>query len=253
MRATLIILSLLLIGDTLFASQISNPNLGVYLPALLGLPLLAVGVFYAPLRRFFARGFGRLVRLALVGGYALFFLGFVSVCCLLVGAAQTQPDPGAQAVVVLGAGLKDGKPSGTPGAPPGSGAGIPATKPLLPGRGHGGVGQGQSVSEAQAMETYLLERGLEQERILKEESSTSTLENLQNAKAILETEAGLSPGQYRVVVVSTDFHIYRALKVAGRAGLDAQGLASRSSWYLAPNFYLREYVAVAGYWLLGRL
>lgn len=67
------------------------------------------------------------------------------------------------------------------------------------------------------METYLLERGLEQERILKEESSTSTLENLQNAKAILETEAGLSPGQYRVVVVSTDFHIYRALKVAGRA------------------------------------
>lgn len=68
------------------------------------------------------------------------------------------------------------------------------------------------------METYLLERGLEQERILKEESSTSTLENLQNAKAILETEAGLSPGQYRVVVVSTDFHIYRALKVAGRAG-----------------------------------
>ena len=253
MRATLIILSLLLIGDTLFASQISNPSLGVYLPALLGLPLLAVGVFYAPLRRFFARGFGRLVRLALVGGYALFFLGFVSVCCLLVGAAQTQPDPGAQAVVVLGAGLKDGKPSGTLARRLDRALEYLQQNPSCLVVVTGGVGQGQSVSEAQAMETYLLERGLEQERILKEESSTSTLENLQNAKAILETEAGLSPGQYRVVVVSTDFHIYRALKVAGRAGLDAQGLASRSSWYLAPNFYLREYVAVAGYWLLGRL
>lgn len=68
MRATLIILSLLLIGDTLFASQISNPNLGVYLPALLGLLLLRSGCFTRPCSRLLCPGgLAALVRLALVG------------------------------------------------------------------------------------------------------------------------------------------------------------------------------------------
>lgn len=253
MRATLIILSLLLIGDTLFASQISNPNLGVYLPALLGLPLLAVGVFYAPLRRFFARGFGRLVRLALVGGYALFFLGFVSVCCLLVGAAQTQPDPGAQAVVVLGAALRTASPAAPLARRLDRALEYLQQNPSCLVVVTAAWARARASARRRPWKPTCWNGAWSRRGSSRRKAPPPPWRTCKTPRPSWRRRRALAPANTGWWWFPTDFHIYRALKVAGRAGLDAQGLASRSSWYLAPNFYLREYVAVAGYWLLGRL
>ena len=71
-----------------------------------------------------------------------------------------------------------------------------------------------------------------------------------NAREILRTQF---PQDARVVIVSSDFHLYRARLVAKSLGIEAETLGNRSIPWLVPNFYLREYVAVMGYALLGRL
>ena len=52
------------------------------------------------------------------------------------------------------------------------------------------------------------------------------------------------------VIVSNDFHIFRALKMAEDVGLDAQGLAARSMWYSRPTYVLREALAMVKYAVL---
>ncbi len=253
MRWALLTVGSLLILDTLLAGSISNPNLGVFLPALLGAAPLLVGLFYGPCLRWFASPFGRGVRSTLIAGYALFFAGFAIVSTVLVRAGGAQPERGAPAVIVLGGGLKGGRPSGSLARRLDKALEYAEANPETLIVTTGGLGAGQTVTEGKAMEEYLVERGFPRERILREETSTSTEENLRNAAALLEEEKGLKPGEYRVVISTTDYHVFRALRVARRQGLNAEGLGSRSSWYLKLNFYLREYLAVLAYGITGRL
>ena len=100
------------------------------------------------------------------------------------------------------------------------------------------------------MARYLVERGLDEGRIRRESRSASTLENLQNARAILEAE-GLRGA--RCVLVSSDYHLLRASLVAKKAGLKVETLGCKTNPWLVPNCYLRETVALLGYLVLGRL
>ena len=100
------------------------------------------------------------------------------------------------------------------------------------------------------MRAYLEARGIDSERIYEEDQSASTLENLQNAQEILKE---FFPEEARILVVSSDYHLYRAKLVAQKLGLNVETMGRRSVVYLLPNFYLREYAAVMGYRLLGRL
>ena len=97
------------------------------------------------------------------------------------------------------------------------------------------------------MERCLLRRGIAPERILKEDRSTITLENLRFSREILETRGITGP----VLIVSNDFHIYRALKMAEDEGIDAQALAAPSAWYSYPTYIFREALALIKYELTG--
>ena len=83
-----------------------------------------------------------------------------------------------------------------------------------------------------------------------EDKSASTQENLLFAKEILQREFAQ---EARLILVSSDYHLYRAQLVAKALGLDVETMGNPSIPYLIPNFYLREYVAVMGYRLLGRM
>lgn len=89
------------------------------------------------------------------------------------------------------------------------------------------------VTEAQAMASALMARGIPAARILTEDSSRDTRENLRNAKAILE-----SHGFATVLLITSDYHIARALRIARDMGISAQGLPTpspvrRSSYWRA--------------------
>lgn len=81
----------------------------------------------------------------------------------------------------------------------------------------GGQGAGETVSEAQAMYSYMSARGIESSRLLKEERSTDTTQNIGFARAVAE-QNGLDAERDSFAVVTNDFHLYRSALIARKAG-----------------------------------
>ena len=100
----------------------------------------------------------------------------------------------------------------------------------------GGKGDDEGISEAQCIYNGLTERGIAAERILLEEKATDTEENLRYSMEIIEN-ADASVG-----IVSNNFHISRALRMAKAAGFtNAQGIPVATSWISFPHYMMREY------------
>ena len=112
----------------------------------------------------------------------------------------------------------------------------------------GGLGVRASITEAEAMARHLHERGISLERILLEGSSTSTLENLTFAQEILNEHF---PEGFRAVVVSNDFHMFRAVSTARSIGMDVNLLGASTPTHLLAENYLREMLAVLNFWVFG--
>ena len=112
----------------------------------------------------------------------------------------------------------------------------------------GGQGPQESITEALAMERFLVENGIAPERIIKEEISLSTFTNLENSKKILD--ALFLGKEYKTVIVTSDYHIYRANEMSKQVGLDAVHLHSKTVWYEMPVSFLREFFAVIKYWFV---
>ena len=104
----------------------------------------------------------------------------------------------------------------------------------------GGKGSDEIISEAEAMERYLIEKGIPADMIIKEDQSATTFENLVNSKAIIDAREG---AKYTVLVTS-NYHVYRALRYCRRIGLKATGVGSNVAFYYWPSALIREYIAV---------
>lgn len=108
----------------------------------------------------------------------------------------------------------------------------------------GGQGPDEAVSEAEAMRAYLVEvRGVPADAVIEERHSTTTMENLRNSKAIMDTRSGA--GQYRAAVVTSDYHVFRTAEYAHKIGLAADGVGSKTARYFWPTAFIREFVAVS--------
>ncbi len=111
----------------------------------------------------------------------------------------------------------------------------------------GGQGKDEEISEAQCMTEYLERKGIAKERIFREDTSVSTRENLANAKAILEREdLGL-----HVTIVTDSFHQYRAHLIAKDCGLTNDAVSAKTAWYLAPSYWVREWMGILAFLLFG--
>lgn len=108
----------------------------------------------------------------------------------------------------------------------------------------GGQGSDEEVPEAQAMRDYLIEtRDVPSDAIIMEARSTTTMENLRNSKGIMDARSGM--GNYRCVVVTSDYHVFRAVEYAHVIGLAADGVGSKTARYYWPTAFIREYVAIS--------
>lgn len=104
----------------------------------------------------------------------------------------------------------------------------------------GGKGPDEKISEAQAMKNYLLEHGIPEEHIIMEDGSATTKENLINSKAIIESREG---GK-KTALVSSNYHIYRCLRLARETGLKCTGIGADVAFYYWPSALIREFIAV---------
>ena len=106
-------------------------------------------------------------------------LVFVVVEGILIGYGGSKPDAGADYVIVLGARVNGAKPSYNLEKRIRKAYRYlndnPKTRAVL----SGGKGPGEDISEAQAMYTYLTELGIAKERLILEDKSVNTDQNLQ--------------------------------------------------------------------------
>lgn len=105
----------------------------------------------------------------------------------------------------------------------------------------GGQGINEDNSEASVMKTYLVDKGIPEDKIIMEDKSTSTYENLTNSKVILDA---LSSKPYNVTIITNGFHTYRSLYIASAVGLDAYSYSAREDSYSTVHYYIREFFAL---------
>ena len=107
----------------------------------------------------------------------------------------------------------------------------------------GGQGYGEEITEAECMGKWLEHHGISGTRLIWEEHSTSTLENLVFSMKILKSRE--EKKEWRVGIVTNHFHMYRSLKIARKKGyVDVCGIAAPGGSVLVPHYVLREAVAV---------
>lgn len=115
----------------------------------------------------------------------------------------------------------------------------------------GGQGSNEPFSEALGMYEYLVERGMDESRIIMEDKSTNTYENLVFSREIIE---GLGDKEYKVGIVSNNFHVYRAVQLAkNNQYKQVCGISAPSYPYLQLNNMFREFFGVMKDFLTGHM
>lgn len=97
---------------------------------------------------------------------------------------------------------------------------------------------------ALCMYNYLIEHGVDENRLIMEDRSTSTRENLKFSMDIIN-EQGLSVD---VAIVTNEFHEYRAFKIAEKLGINPKAVPARTHWWLFPTCFVREWYGVIYEW-----
>ncbi|MBR3345225.1 MAG: YdcF family protein [Solobacterium sp.] len=178
---------------------------------------------------------------------------YLYIECMIIGviiagmiAAKYVPEPDKDFLIILGCGLnKNGKPT-----------------PLLQGRidralefdqyqrkttgkqltfiTSGGQGPDEIVSESSAMKQYLMEHGIPESRIIEEDRSVNTHQNMLFSK---EKIMAVNP-EGKIAFATTNYHVFRSGLHARRVKMKALGMGAETKWYFWPNAAVREFVGL---------
>ena len=114
----------------------------------------------------------------------------------------------------------------------------------------GGQGPDEYDAEAHAMAAYLRSIGAPAQAIVEEDASTTTGENMRFSRQLIDERGGEGAG---IVVVTNDFHLYRAVGLARQAGFQrVYALPAPSPLTTRPHFVVREVLALLQDKLRGR-
>lgn len=216
--------------------------------------VLGIGIAGGGIHRDFRREHGfrrrRSSRLAaVIRVLAVAFFIYVMVFEVLVGiGTRSKGKPDLDYLIVLGAGVY-----GTTPSPALQSRVDTAAKYLLSNADtkvivSGGQGAGEDISEAACMKGLLMEQGIEENKILLEDQSTTTVENLRYS-------CGMIPDRTASIgLVTSNFHVFRAVVTARSMGNPkVSGIAAPFSGTLLPHYMLRECMAFTVELLRGNI
>lgn len=109
----------------------------------------------------------------------------------------------------------------------------------------GGTGPDENESEADYMYSRLTEAGVDSSRLYREDRSLNTFQNLKYSAGIIRS-AHLSR---RVMIVTHEFHQYRACRIARRLQLIPRSKNAATPWWLLPTYCSRESFAIIREWI----
>lgn len=220
----------------IIATVHAKVSTGLWLTYLLGAAFLAGGLWFSHLPLW----------LIVMCGIGLLAVGGCIAWLFAVGKADTVTHR-EDAIVVLGASMKDDKPTKCLQNRLDRAAALYARNPAALIVVSGAASASGTVTEADAMEGYLLERGIPSAAILKEDKAVNTKENFLFTKPLLEQHLD---GAYTAVFVTSDYHVYRSVQNAAFAAFRSMTHAhSNSPWYMILPNGLRECLAICKMWL----
>lgn len=112
----------------------------------------------------------------------------------------------------------------------------------------GGQGSNEPCSEAEGMYQYLIDRGISSERLIMEDQSTDTSENIAYSMALI------GKNDTSVGIVTNNFHVFRGVRLAKAAGVqEVYGIAARSNIYFQLNNMVREFFGIMKDLVCGNL
>lgn len=107
----------------------------------------------------------------------------------------------------------------------------------------GGKGESEEISEAECMYRYLTQMGIASERLILEDQSTNTEENLVFSQNLLK-QYGMDE---TITIITSEFHEYRANKTAQRLGIKSYSTSSHTFFLYLPTYYVRELYGILYY------
>lgn len=189
-------------------------------------------------------------RVALLGRalFALFLTSFIGIQGVILSGERPDAEAeGADYILVLGAQIYPDRPSAALQSR------LDVAKEFLDRNPDasailcGGQGWNEVMPEAWMMRDYLIAQGIDESRLLIEDESSNTIQNIANARDEFLSEGG------RTAVISNDFHLSRARKLMESAGLDPYGLPAPTPYVsMRLVLYLREYCSILGLMVSGR-
>ena len=180
----------------------------------------------------------RIIRGAIIAVVAIGIVAFCTIEGCIIGNMNAQGEPDLDYVIVLGAQVRESGPSKALRYRLDRTIDYLEENPDTICIVSGGKGPNEPFPEAQGMADYLKEHGIAEQRILEEPDSKTTEENIVNSKKLI------SDDNASVGVITNNFHMFRALQIADKYGLDnAQGIAAGSPPDMLVNNMVREFFA----------
>ncbi|WP_454970230.1 YdcF family protein [Eubacterium sp.] len=242
MKSALIIFAILIIGIYISPLYKSKINIGNIFGILLGMVLLLLATFQNEIELFYKTQIGKIIIIVISTIAIVFFILFFTTLFRIIKASKYSAKS-ESTVIVLGCRVKGSVPSKA------------LVKRCLAAKDYmtknknavailsGGQGADEDISEAECMEQILTSNGIEKERLIKEEKSTSTYENMLFSKQIVD-ELKLSNN---TAIATSEYHMLRAKMYAQAIGFVPSLLPAKSIPILRVAYFTRE---VFGIWYM---
>lgn len=180
--------------------------------------------------------------------FGLFLVSFIAIQGIILHGMRADPESAdAEYLLVLGARVyEDGRPSAALAARLDTAYDFMQEHPEVTAILCGGQGSNEPCPEAEAMYDYMVAKGVDADRLLLEDKSSNTIQNIENARALIGNG-------HKTAVVTSDYHLARARVLMERGGLDACGIPAPTPYPAQRvSVHCREYCSILGLMLTGR-
>jgi len=173
---------------------------------------------------------------------------FIAVEGIIFFGGMKTPENGLDCIIVLGARVNGREPSGALRNRIDRAGEYLEANPDPIAILSGGKGSDEQISEAQCMYERLIARGIAPERLILEDNSTDTSENMRFSRELIPENTET------IGIITNNFHMFRSLAIARKEGLEnASGVPVATSLFSYPHYMVREFFALSYDFARGNL
>lgn len=251
-KAALIILELALILWFVLPIFTKVVNIGVVFGLFLSVALFAITVFWQKVKilvkKIMSHKAGKVVFLSFCGILGILVIYAIVLSGLMLNAALTSPQ-NPDTVIILGCKVqKSGNPSLMLSKRIDAAYEYLKDNPDVVCVVSGGQGSDEPLSEAEVMKSRLVEKGIAEDRIIEENKSESTRQNIEFSLELLK-EKDIDVNE--AAIVTDGFHQYRAGLIAKEYDITPTAVSAKTPPWLVAAYWVREWFALSHRFVFG--